>query len=320
MPEAPAARATRRAARWLALAIVVAAGAAHAANVDIPTLSGRVVDDAAILGPAARERLTAALEAHERATSNQIVVLTTSTLGAEPIEDYANRVFHAWKLGQQGKDNGVLVVVVPHDRKMRIEVGYGLEATLPDAAAGRIIDHVMKPRFKAGDYEQGVSDGVTAIVAALEGRPEATTPSAAPDRFKPVPIPWPARILIALIVFGILGLFTFGGIMMPGAGGWVIYVFMMPFWTVFPMPLFGVPAGWTILGLHVIGFPIVRARVARSEWYRKKVKSRPATGGRTRSGVAGYSSSSDSSSSGGGGGGFSGGGGDSGGGGASGSW
>jgi uncharacterized protein len=269
--------------------------------------------------------LTGALEAHERATADQIVVLTTPTLGGEPVESYANRVFHAWALGQKGKDNGVLVVVAPHDRKMRIEVGYGLEATLPDAAAGRIVDNVMKPRFKAGDYERGISDGVTAVVAALEGRPVPTAESTPPDRFEPVDMPWPARILGAVFIFGLLGLFTFGAIMVSGATGWVLYVFLIPFWLTFPMALFGVPGGCVMLGVHLVGFPIVRARVARSEWYREKMTSLRAMKGSARVGgavaiVTGDGGSDGSSSGGGGGGGYSGGGGDSGGGGASGSW
>jgi uncharacterized protein len=204
---------------------------------------------------------------------------------------------------------------------MRIEVGYGLEATLPDAAAGQIIDHTMRPRFKAGDYDRGVVNGVTAIIAVLEGHPEAAAPPPASNRFGPVDMPWAGRILIALVVFGLLGLFTFGGLMASGAGGWVIYVFMTPFWTLFPMPLFGVTVGWAMLGVHLVAFPIVRAWLRRTDWYRKTRLRLDETGSTSSGGVAatsGGSSWSDSSSSGGGG--YSGGGGDSGGGGASGSW
>jgi uncharacterized protein len=311
-----------RAARGLVLGILVAASAASAA--DVPTLSGRVVDDAAILGFAARARLTAVLEAHERSTGDQIALLTTPTLDGEPVEDYASRVFAAWKLGQKGKDNGVLVVVVPRDRKMRIEVGYGLEATLPDAAAGRIIRDVMTPSFKAGDYERGVSDGVTAIVGTLEGRPDAIPQPAARARFRPVDMSWPTRIGLSAIILGILGMFTFAGIMTPGAGGWFVYVIMIPFWALFPMPFFGVRVGLVVLGVHLIGFPIVRARLARTAWYRKMrarlaAKGSPG-GGIVTSGGGGSSSSDESSDSSSSGGGFSGGGGSSGGGGASGSW
>ena len=136
---------------------------------DVPYLSGRVVDDAEILSPAARERLSAALKAHEDKTTNQIVVLTVPTIGQESIEEYANRVFDEWKLGQKGKDNGVLVVVAPKDRKMRIEVGYGLEGTLTDALASRIIRNEMTPQFKSDDFDGGIESGVEAIVALLDG-------------------------------------------------------------------------------------------------------------------------------------------------------
>jgi uncharacterized protein len=319
MREVPPAGAMTRAARWLVLGMLVAASTARAADVatDVPTLSGRVVDDAAILGFATRARLTTTLEAHERSTGNQIAVLTTPTIGGEPIEDYANRVFAAWKLGQKGKDNGVLLVVVPRDRKMRIEVGYGLEATLPDAAAGRIIHDVMTPSFKARDYERGVSEGVAAIVATLEGRPDATAERAATNRFRPVDMPWPARIFAGLFIFGIIGFFTFAGIMATGGGGWFLYVFLMPFWAAFPMALFGVPVGFVMLGIYLVGFPILRARLPRTEWYRQKMSRLEAMGGGSGGAVAGGGSSSSDSSSGGG---FSGGGGSSGGGGASGSW
>src|SRR5947207_14416132 len=131
----------------------------------VPYLSGRVVDEANILSPAARERLTAALKAHEDATTNQIAVLTVPTIQPDSIEDYAVKVFASWKLGQKGKDNGVLVVVVPKDHKMRIEVGYGLEPTLTDGAAGQIIRAQMTPWFKSGNYDRGIEAGVAAIIS-----------------------------------------------------------------------------------------------------------------------------------------------------------
>ena len=152
------------------LVTALSLAAASATAVDVPYLSGRVVDDAEILSPAAREGLTATSKAHEDKTTNQVVVLTVPTFGGESVEEYANRVFSSWKLGQKGKDNGVLVLVVPNDRKMRIEVGYGLEGALPDVEASRIIRNRMAPKFKAGDFDGGVTDGVDAIVAQLEGR------------------------------------------------------------------------------------------------------------------------------------------------------
>ena len=162
-------RVVARACAWLfaTAALLFAAMAPRAA--DVPYLTGRVVDNAEILKPATRERIAALAKAHEDKTTDQIAVLTISTLGGDSVEEFANRVFAAWKLGQKGKDNGVLVVVAPQDRKMRIEVGYGLEGTLTDVAASRIIRNVMTPAFKNGDFDRGIEDGVAAIVAQLEG-------------------------------------------------------------------------------------------------------------------------------------------------------
>ena len=121
--------------------------------VDVPYLQGRVTDDAEILSPEAATRIGAMLEDHEARTTDQVAVLTVTTLDGESIEDFALRVFEAWQLGQRDQDNGVLVVVAPGDRRMRIEVGYGLEGRLTDLEAGRIIRNVMAPRFKAGDFD-----------------------------------------------------------------------------------------------------------------------------------------------------------------------
>ena len=201
--------------------------AGHAWAADVPFLSGRVVDDAEILSPATRERLAAALKSHEEKTTNQVAVLTVPTIGQESIEEYATRVFEQWKLGQQGKDNGVLVIVVPKDRKMRIEVGYGLEGTLTDAISSRIIRNEMTPQFKSGNYDGGVENGVNAIVARLEGGAEPAAepaPSSSGNAFslamsgmdEPDLPPWPMRILLGCFIFGIIGLFTIIGVMTPG--------------------------------------------------------------------------------------------------------
>ena len=157
-----------RLAALLMLVAGLACGPAQA--VDVPYLTGRVVDDAEILKPVTRSALADKLKAHEARTTNQIVVLTERTLGNESIEQFATAVFDEWKLGQRGKDNGVLVIVVPNDRKMRIEVGYGLEGTLTDVQAQRIIRNVMTPAFKANDFDRGVTSGVDAIIDVLEGR------------------------------------------------------------------------------------------------------------------------------------------------------
>ena len=102
-------------------------------------------------------------------------MLTVPTIGDTSVEEYATKVFENWKLGKKGTDNGVLVVVVPNDHKMRIEVGYGLEGTLTDVVSSRIIRNIMTPRFKAGDYDGGIETGVSAIVAQLEGKGDVTS-------------------------------------------------------------------------------------------------------------------------------------------------
>jgi uncharacterized protein len=310
-----------------AVALLVACAASGVA--DVPYLTGRVVDNAEILKPATRERITALSKAHEDKTTDQVVVLTIPTLGGESVEEYANRVFTAWKLGQKGKDNGVLVVVAPQDRKMRIEVGYGLEGTLPDVAASRIIRNVMTPAFRANNFDDGIADGVAAIVAQLEGKATDTGTTA---NFADVPsgakkssfelegpdIPWYMRILLGCFIFGVIGLFTIVGVMTPGMG-WFLYLFLIPFWAMFPIIVIGPKATLSVLAIYVIGFPIAKVVLKRMPWYAKAAEDMKTKGTATIGGMvvtSGGSSSSGSS----GGGGFSGGGGSSGGGGASGSW
>lgn len=140
---------------------------------DVPPLEGRVNDRAGLLSPAAEQRLTSRLAAHEQATGAQLAVLTIESLEGAPVEDYSIRVVEAWKLGKKGQDNGVLLLVAKNDRKMRIEVGYGLEGSLPDILAGRIVRDVISPHFKQGDYEGGILLGVEAIIGKTGGEAQA---------------------------------------------------------------------------------------------------------------------------------------------------
>jgi len=318
-------------ARFVRTAIVTAGvlcvAAAQLDAVDVPLLSGRVVDDANIITTAARQRLTAALKAHEDATTNQIVVLTVPTIQPESIEDYAVKVFQAWKLGQKGKDNGVLVVIVPRDHKLRIEVGYGLEPVLTDGAAGEIIRTVITPWFKAGNYDRGIEDGVAAIINRLEGKasalPAVDLPAAATG---PPPMGWAQRIGIGIFVFGMIGLFTVLGVVTPGLG-WFLYVFLIPFWAIFPRVVLGRSMALMLLAAYVIGYPLAKMRVSQLPWYKKAKQSLKEKGFANVGGFT-INSGGDGGSSGGffggggfsGGGEFSGGGGSSGGGGASGGW
>lgn len=162
--------------RPLLLALLLLAPPALA-EVLVPTLSGRVVDQAGILTNAEESRLTAKLKDLEDKTSIQLVVVTLAGLRGSPIEDWGLTLGRSWGIGQQGKDNGALLIVAPNDRELRIEVGYGLEGTLPDATADAIIRNVIVPRFKSGTMAGGISDGVDAIIAVLSGLGEEFKPS-----------------------------------------------------------------------------------------------------------------------------------------------
>jgi len=304
--------------------------AATAAALNVPFLSGRVTDNAEVLNDGTRRSITERLKAHEDRTGDQIAVLTVPSLEGESIEEYAVKVFESWKLGKKGKDNGVLVIVAPKDRRMRIEVGYGLEGTLTDLAAGRIVRNVMTPRFKAGDYNGGIDAGVQAILDLLEKGEAPAADSGSGEGAKTSPglhIEAPdmtitERILIGAFIFGIIGLFTVIGIVTPGAG-WFLYFFLIPFWAMFPIMVVGTSGAFTLLITYLVGFPIAKLMLRNSDWYKKagadlRAKGRASIGGFTfMSGGFGGGRGGGWSS---GGGGFSGGGGSSGGGGASGSW
>jgi uncharacterized protein len=162
--------------RLLFVALLLIAAPALA-EVQAPALSGRMVDQAGILTGAQESRLTARLKDLEDKTSIQLVVVTLPSLRGSPIEDWGLTLGRSWGIGQKGKDNGVLLIVAPNDRELRIEVGYGLEGTLPDATADAIIRNVIVPRFKSGAMADGISDGVDAIIAVLSGSGEEFTPS-----------------------------------------------------------------------------------------------------------------------------------------------
>jgi len=312
-------------------ASLAAAPATRAA--DVPYLTGRVVDEAGILSPATRERIDTALTKHEEATTNQVAVLTVPSLGSDSVEGFAVKVFSTWKLGQRGKDNGVLLVVAPAERRMRIEVGYGLEGLLTDGIAGNILRTSLAPRFKAGDYDRGVEDGVGAILAVLEGRGFEEAPDApagattetpadtggSQDAFKAPDMPWYGRVLLGAFIFGIIGLFTVIGVLTPGAG-WFLYLFLIPFWAMFPIVVVGGKGAFVMLMTYLAGFPIAKLSIRKKAWYLKAAHDLKSKGSAKVGGMVITSGGSSGFSSSGGGGGFSGGGGSSGGGGASGSW
>lgn len=153
------------------LLTVFAVAVANAQDVATPAqaLTGRVVDAAGIIDPTARQQLTQKLADFEAKSSDQVVVVTVPSLNGEDIETYSNRLFRAWALGQKQENNGILLVVAPNDRKVRIEVGYGLEGTMTDALSSVIINGTIIPAFRTGDYSGGVVQGVDGILSVLSG-------------------------------------------------------------------------------------------------------------------------------------------------------
>lgn len=137
-----------------------------------PPLTGRVVDAAAVLKPEDWVALEQKLKAYEDKTSDQVVVATVPSLNGLAVEDYANRLFRHWQLGQKTKNNGVLLLVAPKERKIRIEVGYGLEGALTDALTKVIIATAIATRFKQSDFAGGITAGVDAVISILTGDAE----------------------------------------------------------------------------------------------------------------------------------------------------
>jgi uncharacterized protein len=154
-------------AKTLALFVVLALAAAAALALTFPPLTGRIVDQANIIPQQTREALEPKLTELEQKSGIQLVVATVNSLEGQEIEPYANELFRFWKLGEKTKNNGVLLLVAPKERRVRIEVGYGLEGTLTDALSAVIIANAITPRFKTGDYGGGITRGVDDIITVL---------------------------------------------------------------------------------------------------------------------------------------------------------
>jgi uncharacterized protein len=153
---------------WLLLLLLVCTANALAAA-DFPSLTGRVVDAASLLPEDVQQQLEQQLEQHEQETSNQVVVVTLPSLQGYAIDDYGYQLGRHWGIGQAERDNGVLLIVAPNEREVRIEVGYGLEGLLTDAGSHAIIEDVMLPQFRDNHYEAGILQGVNAILGTLQG-------------------------------------------------------------------------------------------------------------------------------------------------------
>lgn len=159
----------------LVLFLTLMLQAAPASARDIPSLTARVNDYAAMLAPATRQQLESVLAALEKEESTQLAVLTIDSLQGENLEEFSLKVVEKWQLGQKRLDNGALLLIAKNDRKLRIEVGYGLEGVLTDLTSGRIIRDIITPQFKNGNFDQGVIDGVSAMIAAVRGEFSAQT-------------------------------------------------------------------------------------------------------------------------------------------------
>lgn len=190
------------------LALLAFAGAALAAP-KFPPLTGRVVDNAHLLSADTQQRLTDELAQLEAKTGRQVVVATVPDLQGYPIEDYGYQLGRTWGIGNKDRDDGVVFLVAPNDRKVRIEVGYGLEPVLTDALSSTIIQAKVLPAFRAGKMEQGVVDGAEAVIQQL-GLPddEARALAAAPPADQPASLQTSSShipsFLVLLVVFWII--------------------------------------------------------------------------------------------------------------------
>ena len=179
---------------------LASAALSYAAETPIPPSPTQwVTDTANFLSPEAVRALDARLAAYEQATGHQLIVYIGQTTGDAPIEDWAVRAFAKWKVGRKGLDDGLVLFIMPQDRKMRIEVGYGLEAVVPDAIASRVINEVLAPGIQAGHPDDAVSAAIDSLTGAIGGQAGAPPPERRPAQSKPLtPFQW--------ILFGIIGI------------------------------------------------------------------------------------------------------------------
>ncbi|MFN3670101.1 MAG: TPM domain-containing protein [Brevundimonas sp.] len=195
------------AAVWLVLAV----SALAQTGPTFPSLNGRVIDHGDLISDAKELALAARLEALERDTTDQVVVVTVPDLQGYEIEEYGYRLGRAWGIGQAEKNNGVLLIVAPRERKVRIEVGYGLEPVLTDALSALIIQNEILPSFREGYFERGIEQGVAAIDAQLRLDPaEAQARAAAAERPRSA-APIGVAVVIAVIFFLMIAVMIGGG-------------------------------------------------------------------------------------------------------------
>lgn len=180
-----------------------------------------VNDEAQVLSDYDRQALERRLVALDDSTSNQIAIVTIPTLNDYPIEEYANKLFRAWGIGNKKTNNGVLVLVAVNDHKMRIEVGYGLEGAIPDVTASDIVNNDMKPAFKQGDYYTGLSNAVESLAQAAAGEYHVGRAKSQNDGGSG----WVGFIIIVVVVMIIIGRSGRGGggMMSRRGSGWFFW-------------------------------------------------------------------------------------------------
>jgi uncharacterized protein len=222
--------AARRGAAVLLLTAATLVGSSARA-LDVPPLQGRVNDHAQILTAQQRSALEAKLQAYEARTSQQFTLLTVPTLDGDPIENFGIAVAEKWKLGSEKEDKGLILIVAPKDRKMRIEVGHGLEGELPDVIASRVIREVLQPAFRGNDYAGGINGAFDVLMKYASGEAEPPTEAAPPARARPRGTVWGllSPLILPLILFFLFsglggGRRRRGGFFIPpfigGGGGW----------------------------------------------------------------------------------------------------
>jgi uncharacterized protein len=187
-----------------ALIILVSAALSYAAETPIPSSPTEwVTDTANFLSPETVRSLDARLAAYEQATGHQLIVYIAPTTGDAPIEDWAVRAFAKWKVGRKGLDDGLALFIMPKDRKMRIEVGYGLEAVVPDAIASRVINEVMAPRIQAGHPDDAVTAAIDSLTGVIGGQAGGQLDEPPPTR---TPAQSQPLSLFQWILYGIVGI------------------------------------------------------------------------------------------------------------------
>ncbi|EFI52650.1 YgcG family protein [Afipia sp. 1NLS2] len=283
-------------ARQLVLAFLLCWAAVAVADVAVPQLTARVTDQTGTLSAADISNLDQKLAAFEARKGSQIAVLIVPTTQPEDIAQYSIRVVEQWKLGRKGVDDGVLLLVAKDDRRLRIEVGYGFEGALPDVTANRIINEIITPKFRQGDFAGGIDAGVDRIIKVIDGEPlpaPAPRNNASQGSWEEIGQAFPVLLILTIVIGGILrqAFGRFPGSLLTGGGVAIVAWWFVGFWAVS-----------LIVGIIAFFFTLIGDAI-------------PFSGG-----GGGYGRGGSSWGGGSGGGGFSGGGGSFGGGGASGNW